>query len=116
MIVKGYALTEDEERALLEYFRSSDRPVPSQLARREYSPASVKDGIAFAELAAITEDWEETNAKRCQLIEKRARDKLSDSETEECEHLQKLADKRLQFFAPYQDEDIDTMLESMHAC
>ncbi|GAH64908.1 unnamed protein product, partial [marine sediment metagenome] len=114
LVTAAYRLSDEHERLLLRYFRGSKRPLPEVLAGREYSPARLGEGVTFDELFAITKGWEITNTRRCKLIEKRLRSKLTEAESEELEHLQTLADKRLQLLAPLPTGELDEVLESIH--
>ena len=114
IIVGGYGLEPDQERALLRYFRGSERPLPEALAKREYSPESLGEGVTFNELLAITQNWEETNDKRYRLIKKEVKEGISSSEAEELARLQELADKRIQLFAPFRNEELRKVVESLH--
>jgi len=86
--------------------------VPEPLARQLQSRAEAEK-VAVDELAARLlaagmqnpldlEQWTAANQRRVALIEKRFRGGLTDSEQEELQHLQELADRQL--------EELDTLM------
>lgn len=114
IVVAAYGLPEDEERELLRHFRGSTRALPDGLAGREYSPLGLGEGVTLKEYVAITTKWDETNEKRCSLIDKKIENGLDETEGRELEYLQSLADKRIQLLAPLSTSRLDAALEALH--
>ena len=108
-----YGLSDEQERELVGFLHGSRRALTGRLAWTGYSPHEPDDGITFSEVLAVTRDWETVNQRRCGLIERRLRNRLSPVEAEELASLQELADKRIQMFAPLPIADLDRILESM---
>jgi hypothetical protein len=85
-----YDLPEEIERQLLDYFAGWERAgVPFKQDR--YLPKGFDEAISLADYLAITTDWEATNKRRHQLIEKKAARALRTEEGTELKQLQRLA-------------------------
>lgn len=79
---------------------------------RETSPQT---GAALGEQErkAITEDWEETNKRRIDLIYKKAENNLTSEEQVELDQLQYLADERIRMVAPLPLAALGSVLEKL---
>lgn len=69
------------------------------------------DGAAFPQVG--TAEWGEMNRKRAELIRKKIRGELSESEREECETLQRLSLAEVEASFPRQDEANDSHVQEI---
>ena len=89
-VLRLYSLPAELERELLDYFAGWKRAgVPYEQDR--YFPAGFDDEISLADFLAIAADWDITNKRRLNLIQKKAAKRISPEEGEELQRLQKLA-------------------------
>jgi hypothetical protein len=78
-------------------------PVPSELSQ----------SLAEEERLAITDNWEQTNTRRVQLINRKIENTITRDERRELERLQRLADERIRLFAPLPIELLKSALEDI---
>ncbi len=98
-VLRLYALPPELERALLDTFRGVERRgVPFR--QNEYFPAHFTDLQRLEDLLAITGEWEQTSARKTELIEKKIRNEASDDELKELARLKMLTEARGELFAP----------------
>jgi hypothetical protein len=89
-VLRLYDLPVELERQLLDYFSGWERAgVPFEQDR--YFPMFFDELISLADFLSITTDWETTNTKRHELIEKKMAQKLETKESDELRKLQRLA-------------------------
>ncbi len=97
-----YELPSHLERQLLDLFSGvKRRGVPFE--QNEY----------FRELLAITVDWEQTNARRFQLIEKKVKRNIRADEKRELDYLQQLTDARIRLLAPLPIKQLEEVREDL---
>jgi hypothetical protein len=89
-ILRLYQLPTEVERQLLDYFSGWERAgVPFKQDR--YFPEGFDEAISLADFIAITADWDATNMRRLELIERKANNGMRTEERAELQHLQRLA-------------------------
>lgn len=98
-VLKLYALPDEMERELLDYFNDCKR-VGVPFHQDRYFPEHFNEPIGLADYIAITADWEETNARRLELIERKLAGKLDDGDKAELVRLKKLAWAKAQLVRP----------------
>jgi hypothetical protein len=87
------------------------RGVPFE--QTEYFPKCFSDLERLSDLLAITADWPKTNRRRAKLIDLEELSQLTSEQTSELEHLQRLADVRVNLLRPRQAEAIDQQIEKL---
>jgi len=98
-VMKLYALPVEMERKLLDYFKDGKRVgVPFQQDR--YFPEHFNEPISLADYISITADWEETNVRRLELIERKLAGKIDETGRLELARLKKLAWAKAQLVRP----------------
>lgn len=98
-VLKLYDLPAHLERQLLDMFTGVERRgVPFH--QTEYFPAHFTDLQRLEDLLAITGEWEQTSARKSELIEKKIRRQASDDEIKELSRLKMLTEARGELFAP----------------
>lgn len=96
-VLKLYALPAELERELLDFFDGVPR-VGVPFVQRGYIPLGFRETLRLDEFLRITDEWDATDERRCQLIEKRLRTgKRSPAEQAEFAELQRLFDLRRAF-------------------
>ena len=89
-VMRLYQLPAEVERQLLDYFSGWER-VGVPFKQDRYFPEGFDEVISLADFIAITADWDVTNARRLELIEKKASRAIQAEEREKLQHLQGLA-------------------------
>ena len=103
-----YGLPPHLERQLLDLFSGVERRgVPFE--QKEYFPKSFTELSTLRELLAITVDWEQTNERRTQLIQRKVKRNILADEKREFDHLQQLADARIHLLAPLPIKQLEEM-------
>jgi hypothetical protein len=98
-VLRLYGLPSRLERQLLDLFSGvKRRGVPFE--QEEYFPAGFTELSTLRELLVVTADWEQTNERRFQLIEKKVKRKILANEKVELDYLQQLTDARIELLAP----------------
>jgi hypothetical protein len=93
-VLRLYDLSADEEHRILDLFTGVQRRgVP--FVQNEYFPKGFNQLDRLSDLLAITADWTKTNRRRCFLIRKDVKDRLTDQEKAELGQLEVLADARI---------------------
>jgi type I restriction-modification system DNA methylase subunit len=93
-VLKLYALPAEDERELLDFFDGVPR-VGVPFEQKGYIPSAFREVSRLDEFLRITDEWEQTDERRCQLIEKRIKHgRRSDAEETEFRELQCLFDLR----------------------
>jgi hypothetical protein len=93
-VLKLYALPDKLERELLDFFDGVPRMgVPFE--QKCYIPSAFRLVLRLDEFLRITDEWEQTDERRCQLIEKRIQQgRRTAAEEAEFKELQRLFDLR----------------------
>ncbi len=96
-VLKLYALPAELERELLDFFDGVPR-VGVPFEQRGYIPLGFRETLRLDEFLRITDEWDATDERRCQLIEKRLHGgKRTPAEEEEFAQLQELFRLRRDF-------------------
>ncbi len=96
-VLKLYALPAELERELLDFFDGVPR-VGVPFEQRGYIPMGFRETLRLDDFLRITDEWDATDERRCQLIEKRLRvGKRTPAEQAEFAELQRLFDLRRAF-------------------
>ena len=107
-VLKLYDLPRELEWQLLKFFDGWPREgVPFKFDR--YFPEHFDDRITLAEYFAITDDWDQTNDRRCELIEKKIARTITPAERMEFKHLQFLAGARQNLIAPLPIKELEAL-------
>ncbi len=111
-VLRLYGLPPRLERQLLGLFSGVERRgVPFE--QREYFPKGFTDISTLRELLAITVDWEQTNERRSQLIEKKVKRNILTDEKNELDYLQQLRDARIRLLAPLPIKQLEKVREEL---
>jgi type I restriction-modification system DNA methylase subunit len=93
-VLKLYALPDKLERELLDFFHDVPR-VGVPFEQRGYIPSDFREVQRLDDFLRITDEWEQTDERRCQLIEKRIKyGRRTVAEESEFKELQRLFDLR----------------------
>ena len=107
-----YQLPPHLERQLLDLFSGVERRgVPFE--QQGYFPQGFTEISRLNELLAITADWEQTNTRRFQLIEKKVKRKIRANEKRELDYLQQLTDARIELLAPLPIKQLEDVREEL---
>ena len=87
------------------------RGVPFE--QKEYFPEGFTEISTLSELLAITVDWEQTNERRFQLIEKEVKGNILADEKLEFDYLQQLTDARIELLAPLPIKQLEDLREEL---
>ncbi|HEV2691599.1 MAG TPA: N-6 DNA methylase, partial [Verrucomicrobiae bacterium] len=113
-VLEAYDLPARVQRQLLNQFQGWKRPMVVPFTG--YFPAHFKDDIALKDFCAIKYGWDETNERRCDLIEKELSKKgLTPEERYELDHLQHLADLLVRLKEPYPLEELGNLVSELKA-
>ncbi len=111
-VLRLYGLPPHLERQLLELFSGvKRRGVPFD--QKEYFPEGFTGISTLSELLAITADWEQTNERRFQLIEKEVKGNILADEKLEFDYLQQLTDARIELLAPLPIKQLEDLREEL---
>ena len=111
-VLRLYGLPPHFERQLLDSFSGiKRRGVPFE--QKEYFPQDFTEISRLSELLAITVDWEQTNTRRFQLIEKKVKRNISSDEKRELTYLQQLTDARIRLLAPLPIKQLEEVREEL---
>lgn len=111
-VLRLYGLPPHLERQLLDLFSGvKRRGVPFE--QEEYFPQGFTEISRLSELLAITVDWEQTNERRFQLIEKKVKRKILANEKRELDYLQQLTDARIELVAPLPIKQLEEVREGL---
>lgn len=111
-VLEAYELPARVQRQLLNQFQGWKRPVAVPF--KKYFPDQFKDALTLKDFVSIQYDWDATNERRCDLIEKElSRAKLASEERQELEHLQYLADLLVRLKEPYPLEELGRLVEEL---
>jgi hypothetical protein len=73
------------------------------------------ESLPTEERVAITSSWDQTNARRVELIHKKVKKSITPDEKRELENLQRLADERIRLIAPLPIKKLESLLENIKA-
>ena len=111
-VLRLYGLPPHLERQLLDLFSGVERRgVPFE--QQGYFPQGFTEISRLNELLAITADWEQTNTRRFQLIEKKVKRKIRANEKRELDYLQQLTDARIELLAPLPIKQLEDVREEL---
>lgn len=102
-VLDAYGLSAVDQRQLLDQFAGQSRPVGFDFT--EYFPEHFKEVITLSDFVAIQYDWDKTNQRRCDLIEKKLKGTLTTDEKAELSHLKRLAWAKAQLVRPLPIEE-----------
>lgn len=107
-VLRLYQLPPRLERQLLDLFSGAKRRgVP--FTQEGYLEKGFSEPITLSEQIAITIDWDQTNARRFDLITKNIQRTISSDEKNELDYLQQLTDARIRLLAPLPTIGLDTI-------
>jgi hypothetical protein len=113
-VLEAYDLPVRVQRQLLDQFQGWKRPVAVPFTG--YFPDHFKDAITLKDLVAIQYDWDKTNERRCDLIDKElSKAGLTAEENQELDHLQHLADLLVRLKEPYPLEELGSLVAELKA-
>ncbi|MGE0680222.1 MAG: N-6 DNA methylase [Candidatus Binatia bacterium] len=111
-VLSLYGLPPHLERQLLDLFSGVERRgVPFE--QKEYFPKGFTELSTLHELLTITADWEQTNERRVQLIQKKVKRNILANEKRELDHLQQLTDARIHLLAPLPIKRLEEMRDDL---
>ena len=111
-VLRLYGLPPHLERQLLDLFSGVERRgVPFE--QQGYFSQGFTEISRLNELLAITADWEQTNTRRFQLIEKKIKRKIRANEKRELDYLQQLTDARIELLAPLPIKQLEDVREEL---
>jgi hypothetical protein len=111
-VLKLYNLPVQLERQLLDYFAGHRRAgVPFDQDR--YFPEGFDDAISLADYLAITADWEATNERRLELIDKKLDGTLTEGEKPELANLKRLARAKRHLVMPLPNQELKEREEDL---
>ena len=111
-VLRLYGLPPHLERQLLDLFSGVERRgVPFE--QQGYFSQGFTEISRLNELLAITADWEQTNTRRFQLIEKEIKRKIRANEKRELDYLQQLTDARIELLAPLPIKQLEDVREEL---
>jgi type I restriction-modification system DNA methylase subunit len=111
-VLRLYGLPPHLERQLLDLFSGvARRGVPFK--QKEYFLEGFTEISRLRELLAITVDWEKTNERRFQLIEKEVKRNILADEKIEFDYLQQLTDARIELLAPLPIKQLEELREEL---
>ena len=113
-VLDAYGLDAVEQRKLLDAFNGHRRPVGFEFTG--YLPDHFKDDITLSDFVRINYDWDETNQRRGDLIQKKIYGGgLDDAEASELEHLQHLTDLMVRLKDPHPVSQVDDLIKALKA-
>ena len=113
-VLDAYDLDAAEQRKLLDQFDGYRRPVSFEFTG--YFPDHFKDDITLSDFVRVTYDWDETNQRRGDLIQKKVYgESLDKTEAAELEHLQHLTDLMVRIKDPHLPSPVDDLIAELKA-
>lgn len=113
-VLDAYELPVRTQRQLLDQFQGWRRPIAVDFSG--YFPEHFRDAVSLADLVAIRYDWQTTNDRRCDLIDKDISSaRLTPEERAELDRLQYLADLLIRLEAPYPLGELDGFISRLKA-
>ena len=107
-VLRLYKLPVEIERQLLDYFSGWER-VGVPFKQDRYFPVGFDEPISLVDFIAISADWDATNKRRLDLIEKKAKAALNPEEGGELGHLQHLAGLKRELLSSPSIEELKDM-------
>jgi type I restriction-modification system DNA methylase subunit len=109
-VLKLYALPAELERELLDFFDGVPR-VGVPFEQKGYIPSAFRAVLRLDEFLRITDEWEQTDERRCQFIEKRIQHgRRTTVEEAEFKELQRLFDLRRSYCRWVRTGDVNSPL------
>jgi hypothetical protein len=113
-VLRQYALPIDLEHALLSLFTGWERVgVPFEQTR--FLPEELERRVCYSDFVDYEADWSKTNCRRGELIDKKIKGTLSDSERAELDRLQSYADYHIHHVAPRPTGVLDQLEDMLFA-
>jgi hypothetical protein len=113
-VLEAYDLPARVQRQLLNQFQGWKRPVAVPFTG--YFPDHFKDVTTLKDFVAIQYDWDKTNERRCDLIDKElSKAGLTSEEHQELDRLQHLADLLVRLKEPYPLEELGGLVAELKA-
>ena len=113
-VLDAYGLDAVSQRKLLDQFNGHRRPVGFEFT--SYFPDHFRDDITLSDFIRINYDWDETNQRRGDLIQKNVYGKgLDKVEAAELEHLQHLTDLMVRLKDPHPVSRADELIAKLKA-
>jgi hypothetical protein len=111
-VLRLYNLSAEHERRVLDLFSGVRRlGVPFQ--QFEYFPEGFSDLDRLSDFLAITVDWPKTNRRRAKLIDREEAGRLTTTQAEELNELQRLADASVSLLQPVHMANADEIIEKL---
>ena len=111
-VLRLYALPLELERELLDAFDGVRRVgVPFEQTR--YIPCDFRDTLTLDEFLHVTDEWDNTESRRCELIEKRMQTGRRTQEEVEFRYLQRLLKLRRRFYSPLPTAEIRALTKRL---
>ncbi len=105
-VLKLYALPPRLERELLDTF-DGVRRVGIPFEQTHYIPRDFRDALTLDDFLRITDEWDSTEARRCELVERRVRlGRRTPDEESEFRKLQQLLMLRRRYYSPLPTAEI----------
>ena len=112
-VLRLYALPPELERELLDTFDAVTR-VGVPFEQTGYIPRAFRDVLTLDEFLRITDEWDATEARRCELVEKRIKNgRRTSAEEEEFHQLQRLLMLRRRFCSPLPTREIKALTKRL---
>jgi hypothetical protein len=112
-VLRLYALPPELERELLDAFDGVPR-VGVPFEQTHYIPRGFRDVLTLDEFLRISDEWDATESRRCQLIEKRIKTGRRTAEEEaEFRQLQRLLMLHRRFYAPLPTAEIKALTKQL---
>jgi hypothetical protein len=112
-VLRLYALPPELERELLDAFDGVTR-VGVPFEQTGYIPREFRDVLTLDEFLRITDEWDATEARRCELIERRIKEgRRTPAEEAEFRQLQRLLMLRRRFCSPLPAEEIKALTKRL---
>jgi len=109
-VLKLYTLPAELERELIDFFDGVPR-VGVPFEQKCYIPSAFREVLRLDEFLRITDEWEQTDERRCQLIEKRIQHgRRTAAEESEFKELQRLFDLRRSYCRWMRTGDANSLL------
>jgi hypothetical protein len=112
-VLRLYALPPELERELLDAFDGVTR-VGVPFEQTGYIPREFRDVLTLDEFLRITDEWDATEARRCELIERRIKEgRRTPAEEAEFRQLQRLLMLRRRFYSPLPTKEIKALTKRL---
>jgi hypothetical protein len=113
-VLRQYALPIELEHSLLSLFTGWER-VGVPFTQTRFLPVELERRLCYADFVDYEADWSKTNRRRGELIDKKIKGALSDSERAELDRLQLYADYHIHQVAPRPTGVLDQLEDTLCA-